>query len=65
MGVVVKTEDIIQSCLRCMVMSCVETLIPKHVRLWSLKIEITGEKKKVDQGHHGKSSQKRIWKDMA
>ena len=36
-GVVVKIEDmIIQSCLP-MVMSSVETLTPKYVRLWGFK----------------------------
>ena len=38
MSGVVKIEDmIIQSTLPCMVMSCVETLILKYVRLWKLK----------------------------
>ena len=33
-GVVVKIEDMI---IQSMVMSCVETSIPKYVRLWKLK----------------------------
>ena len=38
MSGVVKIEDmIIQSTLPCMVMSCVETLILKYLRLWKLK----------------------------